>query len=43
MQDPGCERSDDGEEVTYSVKLIVLDLDDVIISTEIETDTGEGA
>ena len=40
---PGCERSDDGEEVTYSVKLIILDLDDVIISTEIETDTGEGA
>ena len=35
----GCQRSDDGEEVTYSVKLIVLD--NYTISTEIETETGE--
>ena len=40
---PGCQRSDDGEEVTYSVKLIVLDLDNVTISTELETETGEEA
>ena len=40
---PTCERSDDGEEVTYSVKLIVLDLDNVTISTELETETGEDA
>ena len=38
-----CQRSDDGEEVTYSVKLIVLDLDNVTISTELETETGEEA
>ena len=36
---PACQRSDDGEEVTYSVKLIVLD--NYTISTEIETETGE--
>ena len=36
-----CDRSDEGEEVTYSVKLIVLDLDNVTISTELETETGE--
>ena len=40
---PTCQRSDDGEEVTYSVKLIVLDLDNVTISTELETETGEEA
>ena len=40
---PLCERSDDGEEVTYSVKLIVLDLDNVTIATELETETGEEA
>ena len=40
---PGCQRSDDGEEVTYSVKLIVLNLDNVTISTELETETGEDA
>ena len=40
---PTCQRSDDGEEVTYSVKLIVLDLDNVTISTELETETGEDA
>jgi len=38
---PGCSRSDDGEEVTYSIRLIVLDLDNVTISTQIETETGE--
>ncbi|CAI8239315.1 MAG: Uncharacterised protein [Methanobacteriota archaeon] len=38
-----CQRSDDGEEVTYSVKLIVLDLDNVTIATELETETGEEA
>ena len=36
---PLCSRSDDGEEVTYSVKLIVLD--NYTISTELETETGE--
>jgi len=35
----GCQRSDDGEEVTYSVRLIVLD--NYTISTELETETGE--
>ncbi|CAI8264245.1 MAG: Uncharacterised protein [Methanobacteriota archaeon] len=40
---PICERSDDGEEVTYSIKLIVLDLDNVTILTELETETGEEA
>jgi hypothetical protein len=40
---PLCTRSDDGEEVSYSVKLIVLDLDNVTISTELEIETGEEA
>ncbi len=34
-----CDRSDDGEEVTYSIRLIVLD--NYTISTELETETGE--
>lgn len=38
---PGCERNDEGEEVTYSVKLVVLNLDEVTILTELETETGE--
>ena len=36
---PACQRSDDGEEITYSVRLIVLD--NYTISTELETETGE--
>jgi len=34
-----CDRSDNGEEVTYSIRLIVLD--NYTISTELETETGE--